>query len=113
MILSRQVNQERLPKLSALPDDELVRGCLQISIHRMNDTKMLLDRAYVDIFDVLVAAVVTETLRPRVCVAFVSGTCKNKSYMISEEGVIAVKSPREIGMRKSGIIIGMPRTTRY
>ena len=36
--------------LSALPDDELVRGYLQFLFMSMNDTKMLLDRAYVDLF---------------------------------------------------------------
>ncbi|MHC8518010.1 hypothetical protein [Weissella confusa] len=50
MILSAPELSERLPKLLALPDDELVRGYLQFLFMSMNDTKMLLDRAYVDLF---------------------------------------------------------------
>ena len=50
MILSAPELSERLAKLSALPGDELVRGYLQFLFMSMNDTKMLLDRAYVDLF---------------------------------------------------------------
>lgn len=50
MILANPELSERLPKLAALADDELVRGCLQVFLMSANDTNLLLDKAWIDQF---------------------------------------------------------------
>lgn len=50
MILANSELSERLPKLAALADDELVRGYLQVFLMSANDTNLLLDKAWIDQF---------------------------------------------------------------
>ena len=50
MILANPELSERLPKLAALADDELVRGYLQVFLMSANDTNLLLDKAWIDQF---------------------------------------------------------------
>ncbi|NKN29564.1 hypothetical protein [Weissella cibaria] len=50
MILANPKLSERLPKLAALADDELVRGYLQVFLMSANDTNLLLDKAWIDQF---------------------------------------------------------------
>lgn len=50
MILANPELSERLPKLTALADDELVRGYLQVFLMSANDTNLLLDKAWIDQF---------------------------------------------------------------
>ncbi|NFA02604.1 hypothetical protein [Weissella cibaria] len=50
MILANHELSERLPKLAALADDELVRGYLQVFLMSANDTNLLLDKAWIDQF---------------------------------------------------------------
>ena len=50
MSLANPELSERLPKLAALADDELVRGYLQVFLMSANDTNLLLDKAWIDQF---------------------------------------------------------------
>ena len=50
MILANPELSERLPKLAALADDELVRGYLQVFLMSANDTNLLWDKAWIDQF---------------------------------------------------------------